>query len=83
MRIKISFILKKILLVFFAFLPTACSFIEYKEKPLNINEVHQKNKQSNFNDSELIVTTLTEMFESKPKLVTNFNMGKVEYGFHP
>ena len=37
----------------------------------------------NFNDSELIVTTLTEMFESKPKLVTNFNMGKVEYGFHP
>ena len=37
----------------------------------------------NFNDSELIVTTLTEMFESKPNLVTNFNMGKVEYGFHP
>jgi hypothetical protein len=37
----------------------------------------------NFNDSELIVTTLTEMFESKPKLVTNFNIGKVEYGFHP
>ena len=37
----------------------------------------------NFNDSELIVTTLTEMFESKPNLVTNFNIGKVEYGFHP
>ena len=54
MRIKISFILKKILLVFFAFLPTACSFIEYKEKPLDINEVHQKNKQSNFNDSDFL-----------------------------
>jgi len=54
MRIKISFILKKFLLVFFAFLPTACSFIEYKEKPLDINEVHQKNKQSNFNDSDFL-----------------------------
>ena len=54
MRIKISFILKIFLLVFFAFLPTACSFIEYKEKPLDINEVHQKNKQSNFNDSDFL-----------------------------
>ena len=35
-------------------MPTACSFIEYKEKPLDINEVHQKNKQSNFNDSEFL-----------------------------
>lgn len=36
-----------------------------------------------FNDSEFIVKTLTEMFEQKPNLVTNFKLDKVNYGFHP
>lgn len=36
-----------------------------------------------FNDTELIVNTLTEMFEQKPNLVTSFKLDKVNYGFHP
>jgi hypothetical protein len=36
-----------------------------------------------FNDSELIVSTLTEMFEQKPNLVTNFKLNNINYGFHP
>ncbi len=36
-----------------------------------------------FNDTELIVRTLTEMFDQKPNLVTNFKLNKKEYGFHP
>lgn len=36
-----------------------------------------------FNDSEFIVKTLTEMFEQKPNLVTNFKLNKINYGFHP
>jgi len=35
------------------------------------------------NDTELIVNTLTEMFEQKPNLVTSFKLNKVNYGFHP
>jgi len=34
-------------------------------------------------DSNEITTILTNMFEQKPKLVTNFEIGKVKYGFHP
>jgi len=36
-----------------------------------------------FNDTEFIVNTLTEMFEQKPNLVTNFKLNNKEYGFHP
>jgi len=36
-----------------------------------------------FNDTELIVNTLTQMFEQKPNLVTTFKLDKVNYGFHP
>jgi hypothetical protein len=36
-----------------------------------------------FKDSEHIVTKLTEMFEQKPSLVTNFKLNKINYGFHP
>jgi len=36
-----------------------------------------------FKDSEHIVTKLTEMFEQKPNLVTNFKLNKINYGFHP
>ena len=36
-----------------------------------------------FNDTELIVNTLTQMFEQKPNLVTSFKLDKVNYGFHP
>ena len=45
MNIGISPIFKKIALVPFLFFLTSCSFIDYQEKPLNIDEVHQKNKQ--------------------------------------
>ena len=34
-------------------------------------------------DSNEITTILTDLFEEKPKLVTNFQIGKVKYGFHP
>ena len=36
-----------------------------------------------FNDTELIVNTLTQMFEQKPNLVTSFKLDKVNYGTHP
>ena len=36
-----------------------------------------------FNDSELIVSTLTEMFEQKPNLVRSFKLNNITYGFHP
>ena len=36
-----------------------------------------------FKDSEHIVTKLTEMFEQKPNLITNFKLNKINYGFHP
>ena len=36
-----------------------------------------------FNDSELIVNTLTEMFEQKPNLVKSFKLNNINYGFHP
>ena len=36
-----------------------------------------------FNDTKLIVNTLTEMFEQKPNLVSKFKLNKKEYGFHP
>ena len=36
-----------------------------------------------FNDTKLIVNTLTEMFEQKPNLVTSFKLDKINYGFHP
>jgi len=36
-----------------------------------------------FNDSELIVSTLTEMFEQKPNLVRSFKLNNINYGFHP
>ena len=36
-----------------------------------------------FNDTELIVNTLTEMFEQKPNLVSKFKLNNKEYGFHP
>ena len=54
MNIKITYILRKISLILFFFFLHACSFIEYEEKPLNINEVHHNNKQSNFNDPEFL-----------------------------
>ena len=34
-------------------------------------------------DSELITSTLSNMFEQKPKLVRHFKLGKTNYGFHP
>ena len=34
-------------------------------------------------DSDLITSTLTNMFEQKPKLVRHFKLGKTKYGFHP
>ena len=34
-------------------------------------------------DSNEITTILTDLFEEKPKLVTDFQIGKVKYGFHP
>jgi len=55
MNIKITSILKKNSLALLVFFLTACSFIDYKEKSIDINEVHQKNKQTNFNDSEFLV----------------------------
>ena len=39
--------------------------------------------QIKFNDSDYIVSTLTEMFEQKPNLVTKFKLNNKEYGFHP
>jgi hypothetical protein len=36
-----------------------------------------------FNDSELIVNTLTKMFEQKPNLIRSFKLNKINYGFHP
>ena len=36
-----------------------------------------------FNDTELIVTKLTKMFDQKPNLVTNFKLNEINYGFHP
>ena len=54
MNIDITSILKINLLVLFVFFLTSCSFIDYEKKPLDINEVHQKNKQVNFNNSDFI-----------------------------
>jgi hypothetical protein len=34
-------------------------------------------------DTEKISAILSNMFESKPELVTRFKIGKKEYGFHP
>ena len=34
-------------------------------------------------DTELIVNTLTEMFEQKPRLVRHFKLNNKSYGFHP
>ena len=34
-------------------------------------------------DTELIVNTLTEMFEQKPRLVRHFKLNGKSYGFHP
>ena len=39
--------------------------------------------QIKFNDSDYIVSTLTEMFEQKPNLVTKFKLNNKEYAFHP
>ena len=36
-----------------------------------------------FNDTELIVSKLTKMFDEKPNLVTSFKLDKINYGFHP
>ena len=36
-----------------------------------------------FKDSEEIVNILTDLFDSKPKLVTKFKLNDKEYGFHP
>ena len=36
-----------------------------------------------FKDSEEIVNGLTKLFDSKPQLVTKFEINKKEYGFHP
>ena len=36
-----------------------------------------------FNDAEEIASILTDLFESKPSLVTKFKLNKVEYGFQP
>ena len=55
MNIKITSILKKNSLVLFVFFLTSCSFVDYKEKKLDINEVHQQNKKINFNDSNFLL----------------------------
>tara|TARA_R110000782_G_scaffold207188_1_gene295702 strand:+ start:226 stop:876 length:651 start_codon:yes stop_codon:yes gene_type:complete len=34
-------------------------------------------------DTQLIVNTLTKMFEQKPKLVKTFKLNNLNYGFHP
>jgi hypothetical protein len=36
-----------------------------------------------FNDAQEISKILTDLFDSKPKLVTKFNIGSTEYGFQP
>ena len=54
MNIDITSILKINLLVLFVIFLTSCSFIDYEKKPLDINEVHQKNKQVNFNNLDFI-----------------------------
>ena len=36
-----------------------------------------------FNDTELIVSKLTKMFDEKPNLVTSFKLDSINYGFHP
>ena len=50
MNIDITSILKINLLVLFVIFLTSCSFIDYEKKPLDINEVHQKNKQVKHNN---------------------------------
>ena len=55
MKIEITSKLSQISLVILVFFLNACSFIEYEEKPLNINEVHQATKQTNLNDPEFIL----------------------------
>lgn len=55
MKIEITSKLSQISLVIIVFFLNACSFIEYEEKPLNINEVHQATKQTNLNDPEFIL----------------------------
>ena len=54
MNIEITSILRINLLVLSVFFLTSCSFIDYEEEPLDINEVHQKNKLSSFNNSDFI-----------------------------
>jgi len=36
-----------------------------------------------FNDTQDISSMLSNLFESKPHLVTKFKIGNLEYGFHP
>ena len=39
--------------------------------------------QLKYHDTNEISSILNKMFDSKPKLVEKFNIGNVEYGFHP
>jgi len=64
MNIEITSILKINLLVLFVFFLTSCSFIDYEEKPLNINEVQQKTKQLDFNDSDFIAYLKESNFDT-------------------
>lgn len=63
MNIDITSILKINLLVLFVFFLTSCSFIDYEKKPLNISEVHQKNIQVNFDNSDFIAYLKKNKFD--------------------
>ena len=36
-----------------------------------------------YNDTEEVVMMINKLFETKPKLVTNFKLNNIDYGFHP
>jgi len=36
-----------------------------------------------YNDTEEVVMMINKLFETKPKLVTNFKLNDIDYGFHP
>lgn len=36
-----------------------------------------------YNDTQEVISILDNLFQSKPKLVRKFKLGKIKYGFHP
>jgi hypothetical protein len=39
--------------------------------------------QMRYNDTQEVISILDKLFQSKPKLVKKFKLGKINYGFHP